>query len=153
MYQSPLILSASPPVVFPSHNLVLCLSFIAFQEPLGCGVSVRLFLFDFLVLFDGTLDRRYHVFRMSSSQSSSEPLPPNIDRGPRAVAIFWVQVAIAITVLIARFWSRKIIRNIGADDWWMLVTLVWTLLQKKYTNEKNPRLCETYIVNVGFKVD
>ncbi|MCJ1313931.1 hypothetical protein MMC25_007611 [Agyrium rufum] len=64
---------------------------------------------------------------MSSPPPGPPPqgsLGPNNDRGPAAVAVVWVQAAIAIIVVVLRFWSRRLIRSTGADDWWMLATLI-----------------------------
>ena len=48
----------------------------------------------------------------------------NADRGSAVTAIFWVQGSVAILIVFARFYARKLIRAIGADDWWMFLTLV-----------------------------
>lgn len=46
------------------------------------------------------------------------------DRGPAAVAIYWIQIGIASIVVAARFYIRKRMTLTGPDDWLMLVTLV-----------------------------
>ena len=46
------------------------------------------------------------------------------DRGPATVAFFWALGLVAVIITFGRFYARSIIRATGADDWWMLITLV-----------------------------
>ena len=54
------------------------------------------------------------------------PAGGNQDRGPAAVTTYWTQVAIAIAILVVlmRFYTRITIHALGTDDWLMLATLV-----------------------------
>ena len=52
------------------------------------------------------------------------PAGGNQDRGPAAMTIYWTQVAIAILVILMRFYTHIIIHALGTDDWLMLATLV-----------------------------
>lgn len=51
-------------------------------------------------------------------------LPPNEDRGPKLVALFWSLIAVAYLFVAARFYARHVIRGIGLDDWMILVSIV-----------------------------
>jgi uncharacterized membrane protein YhaH (DUF805 family) len=46
------------------------------------------------------------------------------DRGPTAVGVFWMQAGVAALIVLARLSARRMIHALGADDWWMLLTLV-----------------------------
>jgi hypothetical protein len=46
------------------------------------------------------------------------------DRGPTAVGVFWMQAGVAAVIVLARLCARRMIHALGADDWWMLLTLV-----------------------------
>ena len=46
------------------------------------------------------------------------------DRGPQMIAIFWVEAAIAILVVALRIWGRMLLKQVGADDYVMVFTLV-----------------------------
>lgn len=52
------------------------------------------------------------------------PLPPDEDRGPRLLGIFWTMVAVSTVMLSLRFYVRFKIHSIGWDDWMMLLTWV-----------------------------
>lgn len=54
------------------------------------------------------------------------PPPPGgyEDRGPQMIAIYWIEAAIAILVVTLRIWGRVVIRQVGADDYVMIFTLV-----------------------------
>lgn len=52
------------------------------------------------------------------------PAGGNQDRGPAAMAIYWSQTGIAMFIVAARFYARNMIKGVGPDDWFMLVTLV-----------------------------
>ena len=59
----------------------------------------------------------------------SAPLGPppaggDRDRGPGLVALFWTECALAMIIVGLRFYARISIRNLGADDWMMLFTVV-----------------------------
>lgn len=46
------------------------------------------------------------------------------DRGPQMIAIFWVEAAFAILVVALRIWGRMLLKQVGADDYVMVFTLV-----------------------------
>lgn len=55
------------------------------------------------------------------------PEPPDGDqnRATELVIICWTEFIIVFALVAARFYSRiRITRNIGWDDWWILITLV-----------------------------
>jgi hypothetical protein len=54
------------------------------------------------------------------------PAPPGgyDDRGPQMIAIYWIEASIAIVVVALRIWGRVVLRQVGADDYVMLFTLV-----------------------------
>ncbi|KAK3312507.1 integral membrane protein [Apodospora peruviana] len=62
---------------------------------------------------------------MSAIGSLPHSLPPDEDRGPQLVAMFWTFSAISILLTALRFLARvKIRAAVGWDDWMMLVTVV-----------------------------
>ena len=57
----------------------------------------------------------------------SFPEPPDGDRNraPELIIICWLEFIIGFAFVTARFYSRiRITRNVGWDDWWILITLV-----------------------------
>ena len=59
----------------------------------------------------------------------SAPLgPPPVggdqNRGGALIGMFWTECALAIAILGLRFYARISMRNLGADDWTMLFTVV-----------------------------
>lgn len=59
----------------------------------------------------------------------SAPLGPppaggDQDRGPRLIGMFWTECVLAMIILGLRFHARISMRNLGADDWMMLITVV-----------------------------
>ena len=59
----------------------------------------------------------------------SAPLdPPPVgcdqDRGPQLIGMFWTECVLAIIILGLRFYAKISMRNLGADDWMMLITVV-----------------------------
>ncbi|KAL7621418.1 hypothetical protein AAE478_008740 [Parahypoxylon ruwenzoriense] len=61
---------------------------------------------------------------MSSLGQISQPVPPDIDRGPRLMAMFWTWTGLASMLLTLRFYARYKIHALGWDDWMMLITVV-----------------------------
>lgn len=61
-------------------------------------------------------------------------LPPNLDRAPSLFAIFWAPFPFTVLLLGARFFVRLRLRNVGLDDYAMLLAWVshpvsmWTRL-------------------------
>ncbi|KAK3390661.1 hypothetical protein B0H63DRAFT_121401 [Podospora didyma] len=51
-------------------------------------------------------------------------LPPDDDRGPKLLAMFWSYCAISIVMVALRFYARIQIRAVSWDDWLMLLTVV-----------------------------
>lgn len=54
------------------------------------------------------------------------PPPPggDQDRGPSLIGMFWTECALAMIIVGFRFYARISMRNLGADDWMMLLTVV-----------------------------
>lgn len=54
------------------------------------------------------------------------PPPPggDRDRGPAIIALFWTQCVIVLIFVSLRFYARTMVKNVGADDWVMLFTMV-----------------------------
>ena len=59
-----------------------------------------------------------------SSLPIQAPLGGDVDRGPALVALYWTESAVAILLIVFRFYARWTIRSLGKDDWMMLFTLV-----------------------------
>ena len=59
----------------------------------------------------------------TSDPLDSPPYGGDEDRGPAMLAIVWVYGGLSIIILGLRFYSRGVIKKIGADDWSMLLTL------------------------------
>ncbi|PWY88383.1 hypothetical protein BO70DRAFT_350749 [Aspergillus heteromorphus CBS 117.55] len=55
---------------------------------------------------------------------SAAAIPPNVNRSPGLITSLWVPWPFATLLLIARFWSRIARRDLGLDDWFMLVCWV-----------------------------
>lgn len=51
-------------------------------------------------------------------------IPPNEDRGPQLLAMYWTECTIVTIVVALRFYSRIKIKGLGLDDWTVLFTLV-----------------------------
>lgn len=70
------------------------------------------------------------------------PLPSggDQDRGGSLLAITWAETFICIVVLGLRFYSRMKLKNIGIDDWMMLITLVSAALKN---DQESPWLLMT----------
>jgi hypothetical protein len=59
------------------------------------------------------------------AMSPPGPLPPDVNNGPGILAVTWVESALGLAIVGARMYARgRIIRNIGADDWTMLIATV-----------------------------
>lgn len=56
--------------------------------------------------------------------NTSSIYPPDVDRGPRLEAAYWVWSSLAIILVTLRFYARIKIRGLGWDDWMMLATIV-----------------------------
>ena len=71
--------------------------------------------------------------------SSPVQAPPggDQDRGPQLVAAWWTQCAIVAVLVALRFYARRIIGGIGADDWMMFISVVsmHTCLPQYESNE------------------
>ena len=52
------------------------------------------------------------------------PLGGDRDRGPSLMGMLWTECVLALALVGLRFHVRISIRNLGADDWMMLVTVV-----------------------------
>ena len=61
---------------------------------------------------------------MSSSRPEA-PLPRDVNRGGWLLAIFWIEVGIQTIVVVLRLYVRRVLRNLGWDDWTMLAAHVW----------------------------
>lgn len=59
-------------------------------------------------------------------------IPPNEDRGPRLLAMYWTECIIVVIVVALRFYSRIKIKGLGQDDWIILFTLVGQFFPVSY---------------------
>lgn len=73
------------------------------------------------------------MVRMAKLDAS---LPPNENRGPKLLALYWTEVVLAVIIIVLRFYSRIRIKGLGWDDWIMLFTVVSSLLP--HLNIQNP---------------
>jgi type II secretory pathway component PulK len=53
-----------------------------------------------------------------------KPAGGDQDRGGAVIAIYWALAVAAIAVVGLRFYSRRLIRATGIDNWVMLIGLV-----------------------------
>ncbi|MCJ1268754.1 hypothetical protein MMC22_008642 [Lobaria immixta] len=60
--------------------------------------------------------------------SFTRTIPPDEDRGPQLIAMYWTECTIVTIVVALRFYSRIRIKGLGLDDWTMLFTLALTLV-------------------------
>lgn len=51
-------------------------------------------------------------------------LPPNQDRGPTLLGVFWAMVAVSTAMVGLRLFARYKIRTFGFDDWTILAAQV-----------------------------
>ncbi|KAF2964104.1 hypothetical protein GQX73_g9479 [Xylaria multiplex] len=77
---------------------------------------------------------------MSTTGDFTQPLPPDVDRGPRLIAMFWSYTAIVLVVLTLRFYARFKIRAFGWDDWLMLLTVILFVITTIFV---------TYLASIG----
>lgn len=56
--------------------------------------------------------------------SSTLTIPPNEDRGPQLLAIYWTGCTVATIIVALRVYSRIKIKGLGLDDWTILFTMV-----------------------------
>ncbi|MCJ1433388.1 hypothetical protein MMC27_002748 [Xylographa pallens] len=57
------------------------------------------------------------------------PLPPDEFIGAKIVVIAWIEAVVAISFVVARMYTRaRLVRNVGADDWIMVFTLILSLI-------------------------
>lgn len=77
---------------------------------------------------------------MSFPGALPQPLPPDVDRGPGLVAMFWTYTAIVLVVLSLRFYARFKIRAFGWDDWLMLFTVILFVITTIFV---------TYLASIG----
>ena len=64
-------------------------------------------------------------------------IPSSADRGPTAIALFWVFCASALVVVSLGLYSRKAINALGSDDWTMVLTMVDEARQLYPTNRSD----------------
>ncbi|KAK0702006.1 hypothetical protein B0T26DRAFT_744917 [Lasiosphaeria miniovina] len=67
-------------------------------------------------------------------------LPPDEDRGPHLVAMFWTYTSIAAAMTGLRFYARLQIRAVGLDDWMMLATVILFAIATSFV---------TYMASIG----
>lgn len=59
------------------------------------------------------------------AHTSFPPVIANAGRVPTILAVTWVQCSVALMVVSARMFTRGYrVRNIGIDDWTMLLAMV-----------------------------
>lgn len=51
-------------------------------------------------------------------------IPPDEDRGPQLLAMYWTECTVVTIVVALRFYSRIRIKGLGLDDWNVLFTMV-----------------------------
>ncbi|MCJ1382584.1 hypothetical protein MMC17_005697 [Xylographa soralifera] len=56
--------------------------------------------------------------------SPSQPLPPNDDKGPMLLGVYWGLFPVTLAVMGLRFYSRICLRRLDWDDWFMLAAWV-----------------------------
>jgi hypothetical protein len=71
---------------------------------------------------------------MSIPATNRPDLGPDVDRGTNVVAAYIVSCTLAFIFVLLRFWSRSRVRGLGADDWCMLLTFVYTPYQFHQTH-------------------
>lgn len=59
-----------------------------------------------------------------ATMQGDPPAGGNQNLGPAVMAVVWTEISICTIAVGLRFWSRRIIRNIGWDDWLMLLSQV-----------------------------
>jgi hypothetical protein len=73
---------------------------------------------------------------MPDHQSAPEP---DVNMGPVLLVVTGTVTGVALIVMIARIWVRRVmLRQLGPDDWFMLGAMVSFLLKFK-----NPQHCLT----------
>ena len=74
------------------------------------------------------LSERVQIIKIYYHPMSAPLGPPpaggDQDRGPGLIGMFWTECALAMIIVGLRFYARISIRNLGADDWMMLFTVV-----------------------------
>ena len=66
---------------------------------------------------------------MSDSSSTQLGLHPLGGRGPEILIVTWIEAAMAIVIMSARFWvNTRFLHSIRSDFWWAVVTLASTSL-------------------------
>lgn len=66
---------------------------------------------------------------LESNMSAFTPLPPppdgDVNKGPAILAVAWFQFPIALAFVAARMYTRRcLLRNVGWDDWTIVIALV-----------------------------
>ncbi|KAK2606307.1 hypothetical protein QQS21_003238 [Conoideocrella luteorostrata] len=56
------------------------------------------------------------------------PVGGDVDRGPRALILFWVTTGVSIVIIALRFLGRYMRKRTGLDDWMMLITVIHYIL-------------------------
>ena len=59
-----------------------------------------------------------------SAPGTSPPPGGDQNRAGPLIAIYWAEMFVAITIVSLRMYARYMTKNIGADDWLIVVTLV-----------------------------
>ncbi|ROW01495.1 hypothetical protein VSDG_02062 [Cytospora chrysosperma] len=60
--------------------------------------------------------------------SAAIALPPDEDRGPTMLGVFWAMVVVSTTMVSLRFYARYKVRGLGWDDWTILVAQMFFIL-------------------------
>ncbi len=56
---------------------------------------------------------------------ATNPLPPNVNNGPKILAVAWIECGVALLFVLARMYTRhKLVRKVGWDDWAVVFTMV-----------------------------
>ncbi|KAG8161510.1 hypothetical protein KVR01_008497 [Diaporthe batatas] len=66
------------------------------------------------------------------SSHMPNPLPPDQNRGPQMMGMFWTMVAISTMMVALRFYARFRIKSIGWDDWAMLMAQLLFVLGNSF---------------------
>ena len=59
-----------------------------------------------------------------SAPLGPSPVGGDQDRGSDIMAMLWTECVLAMIIVALRFYARIKMRNPGADDWMMLITVV-----------------------------
>ena len=57
--------------------------------------------------------------------AAAGPLPPDVNKGSGILISSWIEAAIGLVAVALRMYTRsKTIRNVGWDDWTMVLAMV-----------------------------